>query len=328
MRCFNLCLPFDAGDLAIVTGKYYFLLQSHTVERKPELLEALSNASVPGLDVDVIKFRLQVRSVIHLDESPDDTADFLLALHYGIICGYDASDFCRISAILRLATKYSEHWLRDHVIAGLSHTWPATLAQWDERERRVNPTNPGVVPFNLPHPIQVAKLAREVDVPRLLLSALYDLSRNTPSRIASGMQSNLDPSVHHTLSQEDLFRTLRGREIASRFLSTFIVKELEGRRPSHACTRPQNCRMAFECVMFDLLRDVNGLLCNRNSDVLFAIAECAGMLATEGTRADGRFLVCCWCHAELCDVVQRARAEVWASLPTWFNVEVDEWGTI
>ena len=84
MRCFNLCLPFDAGDLAIVTGKYYFLVQSPTVERKPELLEALLDASIPGLDVDVIKLRLQVRSVIHLDESPDDMADFLLALHYGM----------------------------------------------------------------------------------------------------------------------------------------------------------------------------------------------------------------------------------------------------
>ena len=84
MRCFNLCLPFDAGDLAVVTGKYYFLVQSPTVERKPELLEALLDASIPGLDVDVIKLRLQVRSVIHLDESPDDMADFLLALHYGM----------------------------------------------------------------------------------------------------------------------------------------------------------------------------------------------------------------------------------------------------
>jgi hypothetical protein len=84
MRCFNLCLPFDAGDIAIVTGKYYFLVQSPTVERNPELLEAFLNASVPGLDVDIIKFRLQVRSVIHLDESPDDMADFLLALHYGM----------------------------------------------------------------------------------------------------------------------------------------------------------------------------------------------------------------------------------------------------
>ena len=84
MRCFNLCLPFDTGDLAIVTGKYYFLLQSPTVERKPELLEALLNASIPGLDIDVIKLKLQVRSVIHLDESPDDMADFLLALHYGM----------------------------------------------------------------------------------------------------------------------------------------------------------------------------------------------------------------------------------------------------
>ena len=84
MRCFNLCLPFDAGDLAVVTGKYYFLVQSPTVERKPELLEALLDASIPGLDIDVIKLRLQVRSVIHLDESPDDMADFLLALHYGM----------------------------------------------------------------------------------------------------------------------------------------------------------------------------------------------------------------------------------------------------
>ena len=84
MRCSNLCLPFDAGDLVIVTGKYYFLVQSPTFEQKPELLEALLDASIPGLDVDVIKFRLQARSVIHLDESPDDMADFLLALHYGM----------------------------------------------------------------------------------------------------------------------------------------------------------------------------------------------------------------------------------------------------
>jgi hypothetical protein len=94
MRCFNLCLPFDAGDLAIVTGKYYFLLQSPTVERKPELLEALLNASVPRLDADAIKFRLQVRSVIHLDESPDDMADFLLALHYGMYVTRMCSRWC------------------------------------------------------------------------------------------------------------------------------------------------------------------------------------------------------------------------------------------
>ena len=84
MRYFNLCLPFDSGDLAIVTRKYYFLIQSPTIERKPELLEALLSASIPGLDIDVVKLRLQVRSVIHLDESPDDMADFLLALHYGM----------------------------------------------------------------------------------------------------------------------------------------------------------------------------------------------------------------------------------------------------
>lgn len=92
MRCFNLCLPFDAGDLAIVTGKYYFLLQSSTVERKPELLEALLNASIPALDLDLVKLRLQVRSVIHLDESPDDMADFLLALHYGMYVTHNTLD--------------------------------------------------------------------------------------------------------------------------------------------------------------------------------------------------------------------------------------------
>lgn len=94
MRCFNLCLPFDTGDLVIVTGKYYFLLQSPTVERKPELLDALLEASIPGLDVDVVKLRLQVRSVIHLDESPDDMADFLLALHYGMYVTRVCSLWC------------------------------------------------------------------------------------------------------------------------------------------------------------------------------------------------------------------------------------------
>jgi len=46
------------------------------------LLETLLDVPIPGLYVDVIKFRLQARYVIHLDESPDDMAGFLPALDY------------------------------------------------------------------------------------------------------------------------------------------------------------------------------------------------------------------------------------------------------
>jgi hypothetical protein len=164
----------------------------------------------------------------------------------------------------------------------------------------------------------VLQLAKEVQAPELMVSSLYDLSRNVPSRIAAGVNTHL--------SQDDLYCTLKGRETASRFLSTFIVHELEGRRSASECTQARTCEMAFEGITFDLLRDINGLLCGRNSDVLFAISECVTMLLAKDERGVKRYDVCRFCMEEFERAVFSARNEMWYCLPRWFEVAVEFWG--
>ena len=73
----------------------------------------------------------------------------------------------------------------------------------------------------------VIALAREAEIPQLLPSAFYDLSRYLPSQLAIDY-TDPDTNRTYTLSNNDLFRVYRGKEQAARYFSTFIVKELEG----------------------------------------------------------------------------------------------------
>ena len=44
------------------------------------------------------------------------------------------TDFQVVSGILRLATKYLVHSLREKMVCHLSLAWPTTLKGWDARE--------------------------------------------------------------------------------------------------------------------------------------------------------------------------------------------------
>lgn len=180
----------------------------------------------------------------------------------------------------------------------------------------------------------VIALAREVNALELLPSALYDLSRSPSSQAVAGLPAAAET---HQLSETDLLSVLRGREHASRFLSTFIVNELEGREPCEYCinrheeqiTRRRACQAAFEAVTFELLRDVNGIVCNRNSDPLYAIQDSEIMQTRDdipGTENKVAYRACETCRAEFGAVVDAARQEFWTRLPQWFCVEVAHWG--
>jgi hypothetical protein len=181
----------------------------------------------------------------------------------------------------------------------------------------------------------VIALAREVDAPELLPSAFYDLSRYAPSQIAA---DHTDPSTGqvYRLSNNDLFRAFRGKEQAARYFSTFIVKELEGRTPSEFChnrhelqpSRKRRCQMAYEAVTYSLIRDVNGLVMNRKSDPLFAIADSLLMQTREDTPgADNRAAIraCETCRMDFGVIVDAVRNEFWNKLPEWFDLEVPNW---
>lgn len=188
-------------------------------------------------------------------------------------------------------------------------------------------------------PRLVINLAREIRAPELLPSAFYDLSRCQPSQAALGIRHSSEPDVLHRLSDTDLLDVLRGRETASRFLSTFIVDELEGREASEWClhrnsaslARQRACGIAFEAITFELLRDVNGVVVNRNSDPLYTIADAELMQTRNESHALGNnkllYLACEACLAEFSAVVEAARGEFWDKLPEMFGVkDLERWG--
>lgn len=182
----------------------------------------------------------------------------------------------------------------------------------------------------------VIGLAHEVGAIELLPSAFYDLSRSLPSQAAVGFPSSATKETLQ-LSDQDLLNVLRGREHASRFLSTFIVNELEGRDASEWCIHREEqhnvqrraCQIAFEAITFELLRDVNGIVCNRNSDPLYAIQDSELMQTRDdapGTENVAPYRACEACRTEFSAVVEAARMEFWAKLPQWFGVDLPNWG--
>jgi hypothetical protein len=219
----------------------------------------------------------------------------------------------------------------------MAPAWPKTLTQWEIREATATNPNGLYKPrLSYPHPIMVINLARQTNNLDLLPSAFYDLCRCAPSDIAAGYTCPRTAALH-ILSTSDLMNILKGKEHASRYLSTFIVNELEGRRPSAVCihsterdtTRKRACQAAFEAITFEILRDVNGVVCHRSSDPLFAIIDAELMQTREDASAiTGVSLRACEnCRAEFATVVDAIREEFWYKLPLWFGLDVPNWAT-
>jgi len=70
---------FDDGNLAVLTGNVYFLVHQGLLCRRSKVFEKLAK----GLS-DRHIFTLERRSVLHLQDSPEDMAQFLLALYDGM----------------------------------------------------------------------------------------------------------------------------------------------------------------------------------------------------------------------------------------------------
>ncbi|KAG0703237.1 hypothetical protein DFH29DRAFT_917797 [Suillus ampliporus] len=235
-----------------------------------------------------------------------------------------------------MLTKYKVHHLQTGVLRALSTSWPTTLIKWDAREASVTGQDGTYTPReSLPHPIEIITLAREINYPPLLPSAMYDLSRSTPSQAAIGIVSPLT-GKHVRLEYADLLSVLKGREQASRFFSTFIVNHLEGRKPSLWCLRRKDdhpvdkktCQIAFEAITFELLRDINGIISNRTSDPLYAMSEAEQMQIRDDPLGSdvSPMRTCEQCRGEFAVDVDAAKEDFWKKLPKWFDIDVSPWG--
>ncbi|KAG6918054.1 hypothetical protein DXG01_016710 [Tephrocybe rancida] len=264
---------------------------------------------------------------------------FYASLHaenrYSSALKYDVNDFGVVSAIFQLSTKYEVKHLRADILRGLALSWPRHLAQWEAREARsIGPTGVYEPRKVITHPILVINLARAANAAELLPAAFYDLSRSSPSTCAAGYTCPLTTKTHQ-LSDTDLLNLLRGKEHSSRFLSTFIVNELEGREPSMSCVhrmeldvaRRRVCQSAFEAITFEILRDINGTICQRSSDPLFAIMAAELMQTREDPlgRPNSVLRACEFCRSEFGAAVDAAREDLWQRLPAWFGMDPLVW---
>ncbi|KAG7446519.1 uncharacterized protein BT62DRAFT_124122 [Guyanagaster necrorhizus] len=316
---------FNDGNIAVLAGQYYFLVHQVLLCRHSPALDS----AIKALDSTCSPAHLEGRPVLHLNDGPDEMYHFLSALYDGVShIKYTNKSFSKVASLLRLCTHYQVGHLRQDLLRGLSATWPTTLEGWDARE--ADATNvAGLYESRekYPHPILVINLSCDISAQEILPSAFYDLSRSPPSSIVEGFKTS-----GIGLSSDCLMSLLKGKERASRFLSTFIVKQLERRAPASKCihrqqldtTHQRACQAAFEAITFEILRGANGVVCHRSSDPLFAIMD-AELIQTTYDKQNTGLRPCKYCRSEFSSIVKGARTEFWRLLPEWFGIDVPSW---
>ncbi|RDX41004.1 hypothetical protein OH76DRAFT_1459321 [Lentinus brumalis] len=284
---------------------------------------------------------------VQLHDDPGDVLHLLRALYDGLYFTKPTSgDFCAVSAVLRLSTKYLIEHLRLRCLVRLEADWPTTLGGWDSREHQVTAGTRYCPREQFPHPILVVQLCQELGLDNILPSALYDLSRYGPRKIAAGattvpallsrrsraiaLADPIDPkSVIVRLDLPDLQAVFRGREHGQRFLAAFIEQELSGRSISENCANQHHanghyCRESYYFIMLNLLRAVGGIATGRDADPLFSLLQAVEMLSrtdfSDGTRHCG-LKICASCKEDFSLAVAKARQDAWDQIPTWFGLQ-------
>ncbi|KZT21146.1 hypothetical protein NEOLEDRAFT_1158295 [Neolentinus lepideus HHB14362 ss-1] len=261
--------------------------------------------------------------LVVLHDSPDDLANLLKALYYaGPDFGdNDEQDFCVVSGILRLSSKYLIDSLREKSLGHLQKAWPPTLAGWDAREDRARSYESDSVQL-YPSPIAVINLAREVNAPTLLPAAFYDLSRHPFSKIFESP---------HSLSLPDLQKLALGKEAAQHTV-TALIQSLGSSPPptspppsfnmhrrkhsgSRICLSAAACRKDFG-ELVDLA--TQHYLMDRergHADPLYVAEELGQLKSVE-------FSECEACAKSLEMWAARERERIWNLIPLWFRLEL------
>ncbi|KAK0502426.1 hypothetical protein EDD18DRAFT_691278 [Armillaria luteobubalina] len=251
---------FEDGNIVLIAANVAFKVHRGQLSRHSEVFEGLFDLPQPPEGLDDI---YDGTPFVELHDSAQDVGYFLGALYDGLyLMKSFASDFARISAVLRLSTKYLVEHLRVQCMVQLTQDWPTTLTGWDLREQQATDENGRYLPRKRTcHPILVISLSIELGLVDFLPAAFYDLSRYGPSKIVAGCPSLSDPSSAITLSIDILRRTLRGREIGQQYMARFVLEEIQGRTPSADCPHPDLCIQAFYYITLNLLRAVGGIAC-------------------------------------------------------------------
>ena len=251
---------------------------------------------------------------------------------------------------------------RKQCLERLQSYFPVTLSDWDRRERMsLSPEGHYDPRYEIPSPIHVINLARELNVGSVLPAAFYDLARYGTSRTAGGTEplahlvletpsesgptsttapkspptADRDPPSPHSpmlvqdaapvvLSHDDLVLTFRGREGMQRSVATFLDAQVMNRSSAEGCVGGQTCRDAFYFITLNTLRAVGGIAAGRDGDPLYTLGRMIDMLHhTEWV--DGQYLrglpMCGICREEFIPAVHAGRQAIWDQIPEWFGLE-------
>ena len=211
--------------------------------------------------------------------------------------------FHQISAIIRLAHKYDIQDVFDQAIAPLEEYFTDDFSAWECNDKRV-------VDVAHEHCIGVVNLARLVDKPSLLPTALYQCSL-LGSAVLDGYR-RADTSIEHLLP-EDLRRCICGRNRIAREVNA-ILSEVFVADPCEQCTSPDGCQGALQWML------ETAIAC-KDSTSPSVLGSWEARIKDWGMQ----YGLCALCEQAALDRDATTRQWLWDELPGIFDVKVDGW---
>ncbi|TDL27773.1 hypothetical protein BD410DRAFT_739026 [Rickenella mellea] len=272
--------------------------------------------------------------IVHLPDSAEDM-DGLLNVLYDpsriLFNKYDPCAPAKISGVLKLARKYDFTNLRLRTIEHYIQAWPSTLHEWDLLEQtigvwRPDPDNDDEIEFLdavFPEPGAAIRLARECDIPQILPSAFYHLSRllqqddwnihhdwNDPDNDTYALSNGRRTARWDLLCLEDYRCLARGREKMDEFMLSLSKRTF---RVGVKCNDAVKAKCAANCEqLINQMRQRS----RESRDVLAAMLYCESLPGSLEADAE----LCHRCCFAFTFGLSRKRKELWEKIPEMFNL--------
>ncbi|TFY59409.1 hypothetical protein EVG20_g7798 [Dentipellis fragilis] len=252
---------------------------------------------------------------------------------------YDPDTPLKVRPLLRMADKFQIDALREHIVVQLVSDWPQTIRQWDRLESEIKIKEKAShqddwygeewpnIDDQYSEPASAIRLARDFNIPEILGSAFYHLSRidiEHDWNASRGVDKHGEPtrvSNHHDrtarwnlLEKDDYVSVLRGRSrlkaAAAKTLSFWRVSSRsQASRKKNPC--PPTCDAdKFYKFWRDLHND------------LAATLDALGTLRThvEETLVTYRQDICIDCYMHATAHLRSCRLKLWERLGEYFEL--------
>ncbi|RPD75421.1 hypothetical protein L226DRAFT_485561 [Lentinus tigrinus ALCF2SS1-7] len=295
----------DDGSIVLITQKTAFKVYKGLLAAQSPVFADMVATATPDPE-----HSLEGCPVVHLSDSPEDMRHFLRALlpktHRCIFVepGEKAFTFMQLSALVRLAHKYQVEDIQSQAIATLKKCFSDNFQDWNADESCI----PFAVPENPAVGIEVIHLARLTDTPKLLPSAFY-FCITGGSKVLDGWRREDGTVVR--LEVDDLKKLFSGYGKLQRMTDSF-KSSIYTLTPSQRCGTWSKCLVALLAIQGACPeRYPEPSLLDKLEEVIEYWQERHGL--------------CSACGEMLRDNEKEARFKVWKSLPTLFELTIDDW---